>query len=284
MEKLINELPIENIKDIRIASGGDVNEAYKIYTDTEVYFMLVQKNSDKDFYAGEIAGLNLFEKIGICGPRVIASGLSGNDAYLVLSFLDEGSRGSQSKLAESVVKLHKFMNQDGKFGFDFPHRGSDTTYSNAWSDTWKEVFVDQRLDVLSKQLVDMGLWSTYDTNLYKDVRGIITSELKNHKSDPSLLHGDLWGGNYMFLKDGTPALFDPSPLYGDREFDIGITTVFGGFTDEFYQTYNELYPLDPGFQKRLEFYRLYLFMVHMVKFGRTYESSVARSLDVILNA
>ncbi|WP_340601729.1 fructosamine kinase family protein, partial [Staphylococcus aureus] len=93
---------------------------------------------------------------------------------------------------------------------------------------------------------------------------------------------DLWGGNYMFLQDGRPALFDPAPLYGDREFDIGITTVFGGFTSEFYDAYNKHYPLAKGASYRLEFYRLYLLMVHLLKFGEMYRDSVAHSMDKIL--
>lgn len=283
MEKFKDILPIENIREIRRTSGGDVNEAFEIYTDVDRYFMLVQKGRDERFYAGEIEGLRLFEEIGITAPRVIASGEVDNDAYLVISYLDEGSRGSQAELAEMVAKLHKYENPNGKFGFNHPHGGRDTSFSNAWSETWAEMILDQRLDGLRDQLFEMGLWDENDISRYEKARKVIVAELNNHESSPSLLHGDLWGGNYMFLSDGRPALFDPSPLYGDREFDIGITTVFGGFSEEFYEKYNELYPLEPGYELRLEFYRLYLYMVHLVKFGRTYESSVNRTLDMIIN-
>lgn len=283
MDNLFNNLPIDNIKDIRAVRGGDVNDAFKVYTDEKPYFMLVQKNTDEDFYKGEIEGLKLFEEIGIAGPRVIADGYLDKNAYLILSYLEEGPSGSQSELAKTVAKLHQYMSPNGKFGFDFKHRGSDTSYTNQWTDSWEDLILNQRLDVLRDQLSEMGLWSSYDLKTYDEVRKIIEKSLHNHKSEPSLLHGDLWGGNYMFLSDGTPALFDPSPFYGDREFDIGITTVFGGFTDEFYKEYNNIYPLAYGYEKRIEFYRLFLFMVHMVKFGRTYESSVARSMDNILN-
>lgn len=277
------KLPIEGIVDIKPASGGDVNDAYMIETNENKFFMLVQKNRDESFYDGEIAGLKLFEEIGVEGPRVIASGQIDGDAYLVISYLDEGVSGSQSDLADTVAKLHKYHNPDGKFGFDYPHGGSDTSFTNDWSDTWSEVIINQRLDVLAEMLVDMRLWDDSDDEKYKKARDIIIDELGKHKSKPSLLHGDLWGGNYMFLSDGKPALFDPSPFYGDREFDIGITTVFGGFSDEFYQKYNEIYPLDEGWQYRIEFYRLYLYMVHMVKFGNTYKGSTDRTLDRIIN-
>ena len=282
MDKFIEKLPID-VTDVRAARGGDVNDAYKIYSHDDIYYLLVQENSDDNFYDGEIAGLKLFEEIGIVGPRVIDHGFVDNDAYLLLSFLDEGSRGSQSELAKAVAKLHQYKNPSGKFGFDYKHRGSQTTFSNEWSDTWSEVFLDQCMDVLAKKLIDMDLWTDYDYEKYQKVHEIMENELKDHKSEPSLLHGDLWGGNYMFLKDGSPALFDPSPFYGDREFDIGITTVFGGFTDEFYNKYNEIYPLDENYRLRLEFYRLYLYMVHLVKFGYMYESSVNMTMENILS-
>lgn len=283
MEKIINDLQIKNIKDIRVTNGGDVNDAYKIYTDDQTYFMLVQENADKGFYDGEIEGLKLFEKIGIVGPRIISSGYVDGDAYLVLSFLEEGSSGSQSELAKTVAKLHNYQSPNNKYGFDYPHNGSDTKFSNYWTDTWSDLFINQRLDKLANQLKDLSYWTDYDLEKYKKARSVIKAELGRHKSKPALLHGDLWAGNYMFLKDGRPALFDPSPFYGDREFDIGITSVFDGFSDEFYRVYNEIYPLEEGYQFRLEFYRLYLLMVHQVKFGSAYERSVNQSLDMVLN-
>lgn len=283
MEKILEDLPIDNIKDVRLTKGGDVNDAYKIYTDDQVYFMLVQENTNESFYYGEIEGLKLFEKIGITAPIVVANGYVDNDSYLLLTFLEEYRIGSQNKLAQLVVKLHKYHSPNGKFGFAYPHNGSNTQFSNEWTDTWSDLFINQRLDKLAGQLIDLGYRGSSNLDIYNNVRSTIIAELSNHKSEASLLHGDLWAGNYMFLEDGSPALFDPSPLYGDREFDIGISTVFGGFSDEFYHKYNEIYPLDYGYELRLEFYRLYLLMLHQVKFGNTYKRSVDQSINYILN-
>jgi hypothetical protein len=283
MEKILEDLPIDNIKDVRLTKGGDVNDAYKIYTDDQVYFMLVQENTNESFYHGEIEGLKLFEKIGITAPIVVANGYVDNDSYLLLTFLEEYRIGSQNKLAQLVAKLHKYHSPNGKFGFAYPHNGSAIQFSNEWTDTWSYLFINQRLDKLARQLIDLGYRDSSNLDIYNNVRSTIIAELSNHKSEASLLHGDLWAGNYMFLEDGSPALFDPSPLYGDREFDIGISTVFGGFSDEFYHKYNEIYPLDYGYELRLEFYRLYLLMLHQVKFGNTYKRSVDQSINYILN-
>ncbi|MCQ9294070.1 fructosamine kinase family protein [Staphylococcus cohnii] len=278
-----SQLPLDNIRSIVPVSGGDVNEAYRVETSQSPYFLLVQRQRSKDFFAAEVAGLNLFEKSGITAPIVIDSGEIDGDAYLLLSFLNEGTQGSQADLGSLVAKMHQQQQPDGKFGFDLPYEGGDVSFNNNWSDSWMTIFVERRLDHLKDRLVNQGLWIEDDVQTYHKVREKIVSSLRNHTSKPSLLHGDLWGGNYMFLENGQPALFDPAPLYGDREFDLGITNVFGGFTQAFYDAYNKHYPLSKGANQRLEFYRLYLLMVHLLKFGSMYAGSVDRSMENILN-
>ena len=278
-----SQLPLDNIRSIVPVSGGDVNEAYRVETSQSPYFLLVQRQRSKDFFAAEVAGLNLFEKSGITAPIVIDSGEIDGDAYLLLSFLNEGTQGSQAELGALVAKMHQQQQPDGKFGFDLPYEDGDVSFNNNWSDSWMTIFVERRLDHLKDRLVNQGLWIEDDVQTYHKVREKIVSSLRNHTSKPSLLHGDLWGGNYMFLENGQPALFDPAPLYGDREFDLGITTVFGGFTQAFYDAYNKHYPLSKGANQRLEFYRLYLLMVHLLKFGSMYAGSVDRSMENILN-
>lgn len=275
-------LPVSGIVDIVPVAGGDVNDAYRIDTEDETYFLLVQKDSPYDFYAAEAEGLNDFEYADITAPRVIANGEISGDAYLILTWLEEGTSGSQAELGKLVAKLHDFHNPDKRFGFDHPYEGRDISFNNEWTDSWKEIFVNRRLDHLREVIVEKHLWSVDQLNKFDNVREIIVQALDNHKSKPSLLHGDLWGGNYMFLKDGKPALFDPAPLFGDREFDLGATRTFGGFGEEFYEAYDKAYPLDEGAEQRIEFYKLYLLLVHLVKFGPMYAGSVDASMDKIL--
>lgn len=213
---------------------------------------------------------------------MIASGEINGDAYLILSYLEEGGSGSQRELGQLVAKMHSQQQKEGKFGFSLPHEGGDISFDNSWTNSWKELFIERRMDHLRDELMRKELWNEEDNKVYEEVRTVMVNELDSHESKSSLLHGDLWGGNYMFLTDGSPALFDPAPLYGDREFDLGITTVFGGFTQDFYEEYEKHFPLAKGAQKRLEFYRLYLLMVHLVKFGNMYAGSVNRSMDTIL--
>ncbi|WP_297788823.1 fructosamine kinase family protein [uncultured Anaerococcus sp.] len=280
---IFESLPLEGIYDVRILCGGDVNDAYKVYARGGEYFCLVQKNARKNFYQAEVMGLKLFEKNNIKAPRVISCGLVGRDAYLLLDFLEEGFVGDFRDLGRLIADLHRIESPNGQFGFDYAYHGSRIIFSNTYKDTWKEVFLEERMDKLSALLLETSLWDESRYKTYEKVRKIIEEALDKHTSRPSLLHGDLWSGNFMFLKDGQPAIFDPSPFYGDREFDLGISMVFSGFDKSFYQAYNKYYPLDEGFALRLEFYKLYFLMVHLHKFGSSYKTSVDRAMDKIIS-
>lgn len=275
-------LPLEDITTIQPVSGGDVNQAYKIETKDQPYFLLVQPGRSQEFYAAEMAGLQAFEAAGVTAPRVIANGEVSHDAYLLLSYLDEGTSGSQRALGKLVAKLHHTESESGQFGFHLPYEGGDHRFENTWVDDWRTLFMQQRLMPLRDMIVERQLLSEEGLAQLDKVYDLIDTTLQKHQSRPSLLHGDLWAGNYMFLTDGTPALFDPAPLYGDREFDLGATKVFGGFTQDFYKAYDEAYPFEEGAHLRIHFYELYLLLVHLVKFGAMYEGSVRRMMDTIL--
>lgn len=281
-QEWIKQLPIKKINKVISVSGGDVNKAFRIETDDKSYFLLVQPHASSHFYDGEIAGLKAFASVNIPAPRVIANGQILGDAYLILNFLTSGY-GSQTDLGYLVAKLHKNYSKNKKFGFVTNYQGNEMTFDNTWTSSWIELFVEKRLDHLKDSAIKKSLWHENDIIKYQKVRKIIVDTLRQHSSKPSLLHGDLWGGNYMFTSDSSPVLIDPACFYGDREFDIGITTVFGGFTSEFYNAYQQVYPLDEGYQFRINFYRLYYLMLHLNKFGDIYASSVQTVLDQILS-
>ncbi|WP_283678993.1 fructosamine kinase family protein [Lentilactobacillus sp. Marseille-Q4993] len=277
----LDQLPVNNITQVTPVGGGDVNNAYRITTTDDTLFLLTQPDREADFYIGEIAGLKEFEKAGIFAPRVLDNGQINGDAYLLITYLEAG-RGSQTNLGDLVAKLHKYQSKNGKFGFDYPSIGNDLTFDNSWVDSWSELFVNRRLDLLKNTIVKKGLWQEADVKKYERAREIILATLANHESVPSLLHGDLWGGNYMFTDEGKPALIDPSAFYGDREFDLGVTTVFGGFEPDFYAAYNAAYPLDPGANERIVFYRMYYLMLHLMKFGSMYYSGAMGAINEVI--
>ena len=280
-EKWLSQLPISGIKRAIPVGGGDVNVAHRLETDQGKYFLLTQPNTTADFYGGEIAGLKGIADADIEAPRVLGNGQIDGDAYLLLNYLESG-QGSQTDLGHLVAKLHKHMSPNGKFGFDYPYQGNEMAFDNHWTDSWIELFVNRRLDKLRDAIMEKGLWDQEDNATYKKARQKIVDALSQHESKPSLLHGDLWGGNYMFLSNGTAALIDPAAFYGDREFDLGVTTVFGGFEPDFYKAYGEEFPLDEGADKRINFYRMYYLMVHLNKFGGMYAGSVAGAMEQVL--
>ncbi|MGV3041998.1 fructosamine kinase family protein [Staphylococcus rostri] len=277
------QLPVDEIRTMTPVSGGDVNQAFRVETAQETYFLLIQSQRSADFYAAEIAGLKAFEAAGITAPKVIANGCIDGDAYLLLSYLAEGVTGSQQDLGELVAQLHRVKSPNGQFGFDLPYKGSTISFDNQWQTLWHDLFLHQRIDPLVERIEEEGLWTARDAQQFQQVYAIMSRTLKAHESEPSLLHGDLWAGNYMFLTDGTPALFDPSPLYGDREFDLGATKVFGGFSSDFYAAYHRAYPLKDGAFYRIQFYELYLLLVHLVKFGTVYLSAVRERMGGIID-
>lgn len=279
----IDQLPISSIKQIKAVSGGDVNQAYQVETLEKKYFLLVQPNTSKEFFVTEAAGLEDLQKAGITVPEVYHVDEINGDAYLLISFLEEGPRGNYRDLAKMIAKMHQATSENGFFGYPYPHQGTDINFDNDWTDSWIELFVERRLDKLQEALVKNNKWNQNQVDTYEQARKVILEELTEHSSKPSLLHGDLWGGNHMFLTDGQPALFDPAPFYGDREFDIGVTTSFGGYPQEFYEAYQEFLPMAAGYEKRLIFYRLYVFMVHLLKFGGIYGSRVDQTLQEIIS-
>ena len=281
MEKILELLPISNVTDVSPVIGGDVNESYKIDAGGKSYFLKVHKNAEASFFECEKAGLKLFEENGIFAPRALASGEADGSAYLFMTYHKEERAGSQEDLARVIADIHKIKSPDGKFGFPYPFIGAACNFDNELKDSWKEVFLYERMDKLKSMLVKFDLWEEKDLERYEEVRKIIEEELDKHKSEPVLLHGDLWAGNFMFDEDERPLVFDPAPLYGDREFDIGVSTVFGGFRKAFYEEYKDLMPLAEGYQKRLNFYRLYILMKYFLRFGPVYDSSVNDLMKII---
>ncbi|MCI1986119.1 MAG: fructosamine kinase family protein [Lactobacillus sp.] len=280
--KWLANLPLPPIVAVTPVGGGDVNAAYHVTTTQGDYFLLVQTHQPASFYAGEIAGLQAFAEAKIRAPRVVAHGQSYGDAYLILSYLEPVATGDQSELGALVAKLHAYASPTGRFGFSQPYAGTSVSFANPWSDSWAELFINQRLDVLDAALVAKHRWAPHQRTDFLQARAVITRALAAHASRPVLLHGDLWSGNYMFTAAG-PSLIDPAAWYGDAEFDLAITTVFGGFTAAFYQAYQAAHPLVAGFRQREHFYRLYYLMVHLDKFGSGYARSVQAELDAILS-
>ncbi len=265
------QLPFQKMESFRPVSGGDINESYRIRADHKSFFIKIQPNQPADYFKHEINGLKAIGKI-INTPTPIYNGVIDNNAYLVLNWLNE-STGSQFELGKEVATMHQQMSPNGKFGFTENHRTKALVKDNSWNNNWTDFYVNQRLLPEVAVASQRGRWNTWRQSHFNQMVDQFKHYYQTHQVQPSLLHGDLWAGNFMFA-DHQPYLIDPDTVYGDREFDLAMTTVFGGFNQDFYQGYNATYPMAAGINDRLPWYRFYYLCMHLVLFGESYGPSV----------
>lgn len=269
------KLPLPTVKTATPVSGGDINLAYRLETTEGPAFLLVQPHTPASFYRHEVAGLHaLGQAVNV--PEVLATGEIDGDAYLALEFLETG-HGSQYELGQAVARVHRITAP--QFGFDQDNLVGKLPKHNDWQSDWTTFYLNQRLDPLVKRAQAHHLWNNDRQTAYEQVRQHIVQENQDRQIVPALLHGDLWSGNYLFTSDGTPTLIDPDVLYGDREFDIAMTTIFGGFSADFYRGYTDAYPFAAGYTDRLPHYQLYYLLAHLNLFGETYGGAVDEILQ-----
>lgn len=270
------QLPFKQLTSYQPVSGGDINESYRIEADGQSYFIKIQPNQPAKYFAHEINGLKAIGKV-INTPTPVHNGEINGNAYLVLNWLDE-STGSQADLGRAVAAMHQQYSANGQFGFVDNHRTKALVKDNSWNSSWCDFYVHQRLLPEVQVASDRGRWNRWRQEHFDQLVKQFTTYYQSHAVRPSLLHGDLWAGNFMFA-NGQPYLIDPDAVYGDREFDLAMTTVFGGFDNDFYRAYAAQYPFTPGINDRLPWYRFYYLCMHLVLFGESYGGAVDRILS-----
>jgi fructosamine-3-kinase len=264
------QLPFDNISECHPVSGGDINLAYQIIADGTKYFIKVQPHHPAKYFEHEILGLKEIGKVANV-PTPIANGEINGDAYLILNWLDSGY-GDQYTLGQEVAKMHQQTSEE--FGFKDNHQTKALIKDNHWNPSWRDFYINQRLKPEVSAAVKNGCWNQWRQAHFDQMVAKFDNYYSKHEIKPSLLHGDLWAGNFMFDDHHKPYLIDPDCVYGDREFDLAMTTVFGGFDEQFYQGYNDTYPMEPGINDRLPWYRFYYLCMHLILFGETYGPAV----------
>jgi len=262
------------IKNISVVSGGSINETFTISTNAGKFF--VKKNSASlypEMFEREARGLQLLSgKSLLKVPEVIATGQSENTAFLILEHIESGKRGSGfwNQFAEGLAQLHK--NSADHFGLDHDNYIGSLHQSNKKHDNWIDFFRTERLEKQVKLARDQGRMGNAVVNafehFYLKLPDIFPAE------PPALIHGDLWGGNYMVNGNGEATIIDPAVYHGHREMDLGMSQLFGGFDNELYEAYHRYFPLEEGWQERMDYCNLYPLMVHVNLFGGGYLHSV----------
>ena len=262
--------------------GGCINQANRITgTDGRVFFVKFNQPSFAPFFQAEAQALKeIRETKTVQTPAVIAHGLAKEEAYLVLEFITEGSSSpkGQAQLGAQLAKMHRI--QKPFFGWKLDNCIGATPQPNPSSENWPEFYRDQRLAHQFNLAAQKGRrFEGSDALLEK-----IESFFESYHPHPSLVHGDLWGGNAGYDSNGSPFIFDPASYYGDRETDLAFTYMFGGFSSSFYKAYEQEFPLDRGFQVRKILYNLYHELNHFNLFGGGYASSAQSSIDNLLRS
>lgn len=257
--------------------GGDINRCYCLHTGKTKYFLKV---NDATLYPGmfekEANGLGALRKVlstfeslaTLCAPQVIKCGSIQGEQYLLLEWIEKGSPkpGFWKKFGNGLALMHQ--KQQSFFGWVEDNYIGSLPQHNTKHNSWHLFYTEYRVMPLVERLFNAGIFTKEDlamANFFcKQTADLFPKE------PPSLLHGDLWSGNYMITSTGHAVIFDPAVYYGHREMDIGMTQLFGGFDQQFYAAYQEVYPLEKGWKQRLPLTQLYPLLVHAVLFGGHY--------------
>ena len=265
--------------------GGSINEAYRLEgTDGARYFLKLNDSRHQTMFVAEAAGLDAIAATNTMRvPHPIAHGSAGEQSYLVLEHLELSSRGDGKLLGEQLATLHRCTGE--KFGFAQDNFIGTTPQPNAWPSeqktNWVDFWREQRLGFQLRLAAENG-YGGQSQRLGDKLMDALPAFFASYTPKPSLLHGDLWSGNHAFLADGTPVIFDPAVYYGDRECDLAMTELFGGYSADFYTAYRKAYPLDAGYARRRELYNLYHILNHANLFGGGYARQAEQMMQWLL--
>ncbi len=250
-------------------AGGDINRAFRLRgTDGVDYFVKLNDARRLAMFEAERAGLEaLAATRTIRVPRPIACATSGEYAFLALEYLELKNSGNARQFGEKLAALHR--STAAQFGFTLDNTIGATSQHNHWTSDWLEFWREQRLGFQLQLAAHNGFGGALQ-DAGQELMDRLPDFFLEYRPTPSLLHGDLWGGNHAYLRDGAPVIFDPAPYYGDHEADIAMTELFGGFSAEFHAAYRAEFPLHAGYATRRTLYNLYHILNHANLFGGGY--------------
>lgn len=250
--------------------GGCINETYRIEGTGRQFFLKLNDADNLPMFAAEAAGLQEIQRSRTLRvPVPVCWGRNDSQAWLVLEYLEMGNLSSSGATAmgEGLAAMHRVYSE--KFGWMRDNTIGATPQINSYSSNWIQFWREQRLGY-QLQLARVNGYTGKLRTQGEQLMAQLELFFPEAKPVASLLHGDLWSGNYGFDRAGRPVLFDPAVYYGDREADIAMTELFGGFPAAFYAAYREAYPLDPGYATRKTLYNLYHILNHLNLFGGGY--------------
>jgi len=256
-------------------SGGSIHQAWHVSSQCGQHFF-VKTNQSNKYHTLEAESLGLQtlnnhinQENPLRVPKVFTLGSNEEYSWLILEYIDFGQNtpASQTALGQGLALLHQHTAPH--FGFESNNVIGENLQTNTWSINWGDFWANQRLNTQFELAKQHSFYNSIQ-NEAEQLLNLLPQLLQDHQPIPSLLHGDLWAGNAASDKQDKPIIFDPAVYYGDRECDLAMTELFGGFSADFYAAYNHVYPLDSGYQQRKNLYNLYHILNHANLFGGSY--------------
>jgi len=261
--------------------GGSINTAYRVGDDRRRFFVKLNRADALAMFQAEAAGLvELGQAVGLRVPRVITHGTTAGHAFLVLEYIELQplAPAAMTRLGEALADMHGIV--AARHGWDRDNTIGASAQANArhpqWLEFWRENRLAAMLDALAPQHPELA--RDGDALL-----AVLDELLAGHRPEPSLVHGDLWGGNVATDEAGTPVLYDPAVYYGDRETDLAMAELFGGFSPLFFEAYWGAWPMNAGYRHvRRPLYQLYHLLNHARLFGGHYVAESRRVMQGLL--
>lgn len=277
-------LPALQILSAHSISGGDSHQSYQLHTPEKNYFLKLSQAHNALMLETEMRNLKAISASQTINcPQAYAVGVFENMAYLLLEFIPLTSEGDDFQRGRDLAFMHHQINRAVQpFGWFENNFIGHNLQQNQWHIDWIDFYGQQRL----KPQLELAQLRGASSKLYQQGMELIEQLpfwFQNYQPEASLLHGDLWAGNSAFdSTSGESVIFDPACYYGDRETDIAMTELFGGYSAKFYAGYNDLFPLNEGYQQRKPLYNLYHVLNHFNLFGGHYEQQALQVIQALL--
>ncbi|WP_462322322.1 fructosamine kinase family protein [Halochromatium sp.] len=264
----------------QVIGGGCINQAVVLGQEEQRVFVKLNRAELLEMFEAEAAGLaEMAATKSIRVPEPLCTGVDGDQAFIAMEYIALGGRrGDPIAAGRQLAEMHRATRP--RFGWHRDNTIGSTPQKNTEHDDWVEFWSEQRLGFQLELAARNGYRGRLQQRGERLRQGL--SSLLDHAPAASLLHGDLWGGNIGYAADGQPVIFDPACYYGDREADLAMTELFGGFGGQFRAAYEEAWPLSSGYAVRKQLYNLYHIINHLNLFGGGYLSQAEGMIDQLL--